>query len=170
MFNTIFPKIHKEGYKFLAISILASFIILIFSKFLGAIFIIITFIMLNFPLYGLLGTKYFWVIFTFLFVMLASVWYALRRNYKDRRILEKLTITSELCRLLRQNPTGEHQSWECNRYWTKISLHETGGPVPNYITLSGGGRVVEIGSFLSEPERKDLYLELIKVIKKFKYY
>ena len=92
----------------------------------------------------------------------------LRRNYKDRRILEKLTITSELCRLLRQNPTGEHQSWECNRYWTKISLHETGGPVPNYITLSGGGRVVEIGSFLSEPERKDLYLELIKVIKKFK--
>ncbi len=134
-----------------------------------AIFIIITFIMLNFPLYGLLGTKYFWVIFTFLFVMLASVWYALRRNYKDRRILEKLTITSELCRLLRQNPTGEHQSWECNRYWTKVSLHETGGPVPNYITLSGGGRVVEIGSFLSEPERKDLYLELIKVIKKFKY-
>ena len=42
MFNTIFPKIHKEGYKFLAISILASFIILIFSKFLGVIFIIIT--------------------------------------------------------------------------------------------------------------------------------
>ncbi len=42
MFNTIFPKIHKEGYKFLAISILANFIILFFSKFLGAIFIIIT--------------------------------------------------------------------------------------------------------------------------------
>ena len=42
MFNTIFPKIHKEGYKFLAISILATFIILIFSKFLGYIFILIT--------------------------------------------------------------------------------------------------------------------------------
>ena len=42
MFNTIFPRIHKEGYKFLAISILATFIILIFSKFLGAIFIVIT--------------------------------------------------------------------------------------------------------------------------------
>ena len=42
MFNTIFPKIHKEGYKFLAISILATFIILIFSKFLGFIFILIT--------------------------------------------------------------------------------------------------------------------------------
>ena len=42
MFNTIFPNIHKEGYKFLAISIIATFIILLFSKFLGAIFILIT--------------------------------------------------------------------------------------------------------------------------------
>ena len=42
MFNTIFPKIHKEGYKFLAISILATFIILFFSKLLGILFIIIT--------------------------------------------------------------------------------------------------------------------------------
>ncbi len=42
MFNTIFPKIHKEGYKFLAISILATFLILFFSKLLGLIFILIT--------------------------------------------------------------------------------------------------------------------------------
>ena len=42
MFNSIFPKIHKEGYKFLAISILATFLILFFSKLLGLIFILIT--------------------------------------------------------------------------------------------------------------------------------
>ena len=42
MFNTIFPKIHKEGYKFLAISIIASFISLLFSKTLGLILILIT--------------------------------------------------------------------------------------------------------------------------------
>jgi phosphatidylserine decarboxylase len=42
MFNTIFPKIHKEGYKFLAISIIATFISLLFSKTLGLILIIIT--------------------------------------------------------------------------------------------------------------------------------
>jgi phosphatidylserine decarboxylase len=42
MFNTIFPKIHKEGYKFLAISILATFIVLLFSKFLGFTLILIT--------------------------------------------------------------------------------------------------------------------------------
>jgi|TARA_X000001036_G_scaffold281562_1_gene261462 phosphatidylserine decarboxylase len=42
MFNSIFPKIHKEGYKFLAISILITFVILFFSQFLGTIFIVIT--------------------------------------------------------------------------------------------------------------------------------
>ena len=42
MFNSIFPKIHKEGYKFLAISIIATFLILLFSKFLGSILILIT--------------------------------------------------------------------------------------------------------------------------------
>ena len=132
-----------------------------------AIFILITFLMLNFPLYTLLGTRYFWVIFTFLFITLFAVWYALRKNYNDRSILEKLTITEEFCQLTRQNPDGSHQSWECNSYWTKVSLHESGGPVPNYITLSGSGRVVEIGSFLSEPERKNLYGELVRTIKQF---
>ena len=42
MFNTIFPSIHKEGYKFLAISIIATFIVLLFSKFLGSILILLT--------------------------------------------------------------------------------------------------------------------------------
>ncbi len=42
MFNTIFPKIHKEGYKFLAISILFTFVTLFFSKLLGLFLIIVT--------------------------------------------------------------------------------------------------------------------------------
>ena len=42
MFNTIFPKIHKEGYKFLAISIIITFVVLFFSKLIGFILIIIT--------------------------------------------------------------------------------------------------------------------------------
>ena len=42
MFNNIFPKIHKEGYKFLAISIIITFIVLFFSKFIRVILLIIT--------------------------------------------------------------------------------------------------------------------------------
>ena len=42
MLNNIFPKIHKEGYKFLAISIIATFIVLLFSNFVGSVLILIT--------------------------------------------------------------------------------------------------------------------------------
>tara|TARA_Y100000591_G_C21791385_1_gene676745 strand:+ start:421 stop:1065 length:645 start_codon:yes stop_codon:yes gene_type:complete len=40
--DNIFPKIHREGYKFLAISIFATLIVAIFSTFLGLIFLIIS--------------------------------------------------------------------------------------------------------------------------------
>ncbi len=43
MLNLIFPKIHKEGYKFLAISIMVTFLVLIFSKFFGFVLVLITF-------------------------------------------------------------------------------------------------------------------------------
>ena len=42
MINNIFPKIHKEGHKFLAISILITFFGLFISKGLGLILVIIT--------------------------------------------------------------------------------------------------------------------------------
>ena len=42
MMNNIFPKLHKEGYKFLAISIIITFIIWFFSNFLATIMLLIT--------------------------------------------------------------------------------------------------------------------------------
>ena len=42
MLNNIFPKIHKEGYKFLAISLIITFFSLLISKNLGIILILIT--------------------------------------------------------------------------------------------------------------------------------
>ena len=42
MFNTILPKIHKEGYRFLAIAIVITFVCLLISKILGVIAILLT--------------------------------------------------------------------------------------------------------------------------------
>ena len=42
MIDNIFPKLHKEGYKFLAISIIITFIVWIFSNFLATIMLLIT--------------------------------------------------------------------------------------------------------------------------------
>ena len=42
MMDNIFPKLHKEGYKFLAISIIITFIVWLFSNFLTIIMLLIT--------------------------------------------------------------------------------------------------------------------------------
>ncbi len=42
MLNSVFPKIHKEGYRFLAIAVIITFICLLFSKVLGLITTLLT--------------------------------------------------------------------------------------------------------------------------------
>jgi len=112
------------------------------------------------PLYGLIGTVLLWGILPFVLLALGAMWYALRRNERDLQIMEILTLTSDDLHLTRKTPQGATQEWHCNPYWTQVNLHEKGGPVPHYVTLSGAGREVEIGAFLSEDERKVLYAEL----------
>ncbi|KUF11994.1 DUF2244 domain-containing protein [Pseudoponticoccus marisrubri] len=118
------------------------------------------FLFASIPLYGLLGTVLLWGILPFMLAATAALYYALRRNARDRQILEVLTITPDMTHLTRTNPDGAVQDWESNTYWVQVALHEKGGPVPFYVTLKGKGREVEIGAFLSEDERKALFSEL----------
>lgn len=125
-----------------------------------AAFILATFTLATLPLYGLLGTSLLWGLLPFLMIALGGMYYALRRNDRDRQILEVLTVTPEDIHLIRHNPRGAAQEWHCNTYWAKLAMHPNTGPVPSYVTLSGSGREVEIGAFLSEDERKELFGEL----------
>ena len=81
-------------------------------------------------------------------------------------LLEELSIWPDKVALVRHNPRGDRQDWEANPHWVKVQLHEEGGPVDNYVTLTGGGREVEIGAFLSEDERLDLYADLSRKLAK----
>ncbi|WP_439124073.1 DUF2244 domain-containing protein [Marivita sp.] len=118
------------------------------------------------PLYGLIGTVLLWGILPFMLLALGAMWYALRRNEQDLQIIEVLTLTPEDLHLTRQSVKGDAQEWSCNPYWTQVNMHHKGGPVPHYVTLSGAGREVEIGAFLSEDERKELYAELSEKVRR----
>ena len=74
--------------------------------------------------------------------------------------MEKLQFGATKLELTRTNPSGKVQIWKCEGYWSSAQLYPTEGPVPNYVTLNGNGREVEIGAFLSQDERKSLYAEL----------
>lgn len=113
------------------------------------------------PLLALLGTALLWGILPFVVLAMTGIWWALRRNRRDRQVIEVLTLTPAQAHLARHNPGGTVQEWQCNRYWARPELHANSGPVPYYITLKGGDREVEIGAFLSEDERKALYDDLV---------
>lgn len=105
------------------------------------------------PLLPNLGSPVLWALLPFLLATIWGIWFALRKNGRDRDIVEELTLTPDRINLVRHGPKGQRQDWEANPYWLRVTLHETGGPVPNYLTLKGGGREVELGAFLSEEER-----------------
>ena len=130
------------------------------------LFLGITFALISIPLFNVLGTKVFWGLFPFLFVTVTGVWFALRKSLNDRQILEQLTLSKEEIILVRQDPSGEQRQWVCSPYWAKLKMYDKDGPVSNYITLTGNGREVELGSFLDEEERKNLYCELSSLLNK----
>jgi uncharacterized membrane protein len=121
-----------------------------------AAFIGVTAVMFLLPLISQLGHPGLWVLLPFLLLALAGVWAALARNHKDRMIAEVLVLTPTQITLTRKGPRHKVQSWEANPHWARLTLHATAGPVPQYLTLSGNGREVELGAFLTEAERVTL--------------
>jgi uncharacterized membrane protein len=125
-----------------------------------AAFLLITFALITLPLLAVLGSAVLWGLLPFLMAALGGIWWALEHSYRTARLSEVLTIAPDEVHLVRTNPRGDTQEWDCNRYWAKVEIHPGGGPVEHYITLKGAGREVELGAFLSEDERKALFGEL----------
>ena len=120
----------------------------------------VTAALISLPLIAVLGTAILWGLLPFFAGTLALLWWLIERNDKDLNIQERLNIRADLVQLTRDNPRSASQGWECNLYWTSLHMHPNTGPVPNYLTLRGNGREVELGAFLSEDERTELYSEL----------
>jgi uncharacterized membrane protein len=125
-----------------------------------AAFVFVTFLLLLVPLVPILGTAIVWGLLPFLMLALWALFFALQRNHKALQITEVLTLSEERAHLVRTDPKGKNLEWEANRYWTRVTKYDAAGPVPNYVTLKGANREVEIGAFLSEDERIALYSEL----------
>lgn len=123
-------------------------------------FVGLTAVLIALPLLPNLGSPVLWALLPFLLATIWGIWFALRKNGRDRDIVEDLSLTPDRITLVRHGPKGQRQDWEANPYWLRVTLHETGGPVPNYLTLKGEGREVELGAFLSEEERVALKDEL----------
>ncbi len=123
-----------------------------FVWFIGA-----TAVLIAIPLISILGNPVFWFLLPFILGALWAIWTALKRSWRDHEVREELVIWDDLVRLQRHEPRRKTPlDWEANPHWVRVTLHATGGPVPNYLTLRGAGREVELGAFLTPAERVSL--------------
>lgn len=119
-----------------------------------------TAVLISAPLFAVLGTRVLWGLLPFLAAAVAGIWWALARSWRDGELTEVLTLAPGRMTLVRRAPDGAEQRWEANPYWVAVRLYPTGGTVPQYLTLKGEGREVELGAFLTEEERVALAGEI----------
>ncbi|MEP3345343.1 MAG: DUF2244 domain-containing protein [Litoreibacter sp.] len=121
-------------------------------------FIAATSVMLSLPMLALINTSVFWGMLPFMVITVVAIWMFLMHSYRSGQLVEELSLWPDRITLVRRNPNGELQSWEANPYWVELTSHDK--PVPNYLTLRGGPREVELGAFLPADEREQLKEEL----------
>ncbi|MBO6852974.1 MAG: DUF2244 domain-containing protein [Marivivens sp.] len=124
------------------------------------LFIGTTAAMIALPLIAVLGSPVLWGLLPFVAIAIAGVWWGLGRSYHDGALVEELTLWPEKIEITRHNPRGPEQNWSANPYWVRVNRYPTNGRIEDYLTLSGDGREVELGAFLTAGERRTLYGEL----------
>ena len=135
-----------------------------------AVVIAMTATTLALPLLALVGSPVLWGILPFAGAALWGLWWAIDRNWRDRRITEDLDLSRAAVDLVRTDPGGWVRDWHADPCWVTLHLTPRGGPVENYLTLTGGGREVELGAFLTPPERAALHDELAGLLVRIRSY
>ena len=114
---------------------------------------------LSIPLVSLAGSAIVWVLLPFELLAAGLVWAALRFSNRQGRVCESLRLWPDLITVERIEPDGHVRRWAANPYWVRVSMADT-KQMPRYLTLSGGGRTIELGSFLTPEERETLASDL----------
>jgi uncharacterized membrane protein len=100
----------------------------------------------------------------FALATMGALWLMIRLNYRQARLSEHLEIWPDRMTVERREPSGRLLSWSANPHWVRIDLHRT-RTIEHYLTLSSSERTIELGAFLTAPERLALAEELQAVLR-----
>ncbi|HUA88594.1 MAG TPA: DUF2244 domain-containing protein [Steroidobacteraceae bacterium] len=106
----------------------------------------------------------FWPVLPFAGLELAVLAWALRATLERRHYRQSVTVTEdavrvELCR------KGHAREVVFPRHWARVKLRRPAARLhPSRLTIESHGRQCELGSFLTEEERRGLALRLERLI------
>lgn len=107
------------------------------------------------PLFALLGAAAFWFVGGFLGLDLLLLFGLIQATYAQARVHETFELWPDRLRVTRTERNGDVKVWEANPHWVRVALHST-RRIEGYLVLSAYGQDVELGAFLTPPERREL--------------
>ena len=90
------------------------------------------------------------------------------QSYSGGNLKEIVRIDPKEISVIRIEANGNKISWKANSYWARVKLYPEGQIVENYLTLVGGNREIELGSFLSPEERTLVRVKIENILRKIK--
>lgn len=103
------------------------------------------------PIFGFIGAE--WLLFWFLF----------SRHFRGDRRAERLRLFHDRLVLERLDAKGRFTAMALQPYWLQVVLTRA-AEVDNALYLRSHGKQIEIGAFLSGPERRNFADELTRVL------
>jgi uncharacterized membrane protein len=101
-----------------------------------------------------------WPVFCFFGLVVALVYWAFRVNYRAARQWEQVDIAGDNLTVERGRPGQPLRRWSFHPYWVRVEFEERADEDEGFIysgplVLRSHGSSLEIGAFLSPPERRE---------------
>jgi uncharacterized membrane protein len=98
-----------------------------------------------------------WPVFGFFGLDVVLIWWALKRNFRDGKARETITIDNHEVSLVKHQPGKQDVEVDFVRSWTRVELEtDIERDLIGRLFLVSRGVKTEIGSFLSPDDRKSL--------------
>jgi uncharacterized membrane protein len=112
---------------------------------------------------GLFVASGYWPVLPFAGLELALLAFALTASVKRRHYLETIEISEADITITSRGPGGILES-RFSRHWARVTLRGPRGWQPSRLVIESHGRACEIGSFLTEEERRALRRRLTALV------
>ncbi|WP_374369956.1 DUF2244 domain-containing protein [Dongia sp.] len=107
------------------------------------------------PIFGFIGAE--WLLF----------WYLFSRHLRGDRRAERLRLYADRLVLERVDAKGRFSAISLQPYWLRVIL-QRGDEPDSSLYLGSHGKAIEIGAFLSAPERRSFATELEAVLGRYR--
>jgi len=118
----------------------------------------------SFGIAGAMALRGLWPIFPFAGLEMLVLGWALRTSLRRRHYAQIITVTDE--RVAVETRMAQHREQvEFPRHWAQVKLRRADTHLhPSRLTLESHGRSYEVGSFLTEEERRALAARLARTV------